>query len=96
MNKGELVEKVVKTTGLVKADVAKTLNAILDTVSKTLKKGDNVTITGFGTFSVTKAKARKGRNPRTGETIKIKARKTPKFKAGKGLKDIVSGKKKKK
>ncbi|HEB75541.1 MAG TPA: HU family DNA-binding protein [Nitrospirae bacterium] len=94
MNKGELIEKVAAATESSKAVAAKTVSAVFDTISKALKKGENVTIVGFGTFSVVKQKARKGRNPVTGEAIKIKARKSPKFKAGKGLKDIVAGKKK--
>ncbi|VAX30654.1 DNA-binding protein HU-beta [hydrothermal vent metagenome] len=94
MNKGELIEKVASVTESSKAVAAKAVSTVFDTISKTLKKGENVTIVGFGTFSVVKQKARKGRNPITGESIKIKARKSPKFKAGKGLKEIVAGKKK--
>ncbi|MEC4685545.1 MAG: HU family DNA-binding protein [Nitrospirota bacterium] len=94
MNKGELIEKVASVTESSKAVAAKAVSAVFDTISKTLKKGENVTIVGFGTFSVVKQKARKGRNPITGESIKIKARKSPKFKAGKGLKEIIAGKKK--
>ncbi|UCG79147.1 MAG: HU family DNA-binding protein [Nitrospirota bacterium] len=92
MNKGELIDKVSTSTGTSKADATRSVNAVLDTISKALKKGDSVTLVGFGTFSVTKTKARNGRNPQTGETIKINARKVPKFKAGQGLKDLVSGK----
>jgi len=91
MNKGELIEKVVKATGLSKADVTKTINATIETITKSLKKGEKVSLVGFGTFSVVKSKARKARNPRTGEIIKIRAKKTPKFKAGKALKDIIAG-----
>ncbi|GMT47333.1 MAG: transcriptional regulator [bacterium] len=94
MNKGELIEKVASVTESSKAVAAKAVKTVFDTISKTLKKGENVTIVGFGTFSVVKQKARKGRNPITGESIKIKARKSPRFKAGKGLKEIVAGKKK--
>ncbi|GBE37301.1 DNA-binding protein HU 1 [bacterium BMS3Bbin07] len=94
MNKGELIEKVASVTESSKVVAAKAVSAVFDTISKTLKKGENVTIVGFGTFSVVKQKARKGRNPITGESIKIKARKSPKFKAGKGLKEIIAGKKK--
>ncbi|GBE03061.1 DNA-binding protein HU 1 [bacterium BMS3Bbin06] len=94
MNKGELIEKVASSAGFSKADSTKAVNAVFDTISLTLKKGKSVTLVGFGTFSVSKTKARKGRNPQTGETIKIKAKKVPKFKAGKGLKDTVAGKKK--
>jgi len=85
---------VASVTESSKAVAAKAVSAVFDTISKTLKKGENVTIVGFGTFSVVKQKARKGRNPITGESIKIKARKSPKFKAGKGLKEIIAGKKK--
>jgi DNA-binding protein HU-beta len=95
MNKGELIEAVAKATNQTKADVTRAVNAVLDTITKTLKKGQSVSITGFGTFTVTKTKARKGRNPQTGETIKIKAKKTPKFRAGSKLKEAVAGKKKK-
>ncbi len=94
MSKGELIESVAKSTGLSKAKAGEAVNAVLDTVTASLKKGKDVTLVGFGTFSVSKRKARKGRNPQTGETIKIKAAKLPKFKAGKGLKDAVGGKKK--
>ncbi len=94
MNKGELIEKVASIMESSKAEATKAVNAVFETISKTLKKGENVTIVGFGSFSVVKQKARKGRNPITGESIKIKAKKTPKFKAGKGLKEIVAGKKK--
>lgn len=89
MNKGELVEALAKATDMTKADADRALNATLDLITKTLKKGDKVTIPGFGTFSVTKRAARTGRNPATGETIKIKAKKTPKFKAGAGLAEAV-------
>jgi DNA-binding protein HU-beta len=89
MNKGELIEAVAKTSGLTKADAGRALDATLEAVTKALKKGDKVTIPGFGTFSVTKRAARTGRNPATGETIKIKAKKTPKFKAGSALTDAV-------
>ncbi len=94
MNKGELIEKVASTTGLSKADTIRSVNAVLDTISNSLKKGGSVTLVGFGTFSVSKSKARNGRNPQTGETIKIKAKKSPKFKAGQGLKELVNGSKK--
>ncbi len=94
MNKSELIEKVSVAMETTKAEAAKAVNAMLNTITATLKKGQKVTIAGFGTFSVVKQKARKGKNPRTGETIKIRARKAPKFKAGKGLKETVGGKKK--
>ncbi len=94
MSKSELIESVAKITELSKAKATEAVNAVFDTISASLKKGKDVTLVGFGSFSVTKRKARKGRNPQTGETIKIKASKTPKFKAGKGLKEAVAGKKK--
>jgi DNA-binding protein HU-beta len=94
MSKGDLIENVAKAAALSKAKAAIAVNAVFDSISASLKKGKDVTLVGFGTFSVTKRKARNGRNPRTGETIKIKATKVPKFKAGKGLKEAVAGKKK--
>lgn len=89
MNKGELIEAIAKGSDLTKADAGRALDATLEAITKTLKKGDKVTIPGFGTFSVSKRAARTGRNPATGETIKIKAKKTAKFKAGTGLNDAV-------
>ncbi len=89
MTKAELIEKVAKDVKISKAAAEKTLNTIIVEVTKTLKKGNKVTLVGFGTFSVSKRKARKGRNPRTGETIKIAAHKAPKFTAGKGFKDAI-------
>ncbi len=89
MTKAELVEKVASDTGLSKADAGRALDAAFDNIKKTLKKGQKVTLVGFGTFSVSKRKARKGRNPQTGEEIKIPASKIPKFTPGKGLKEIV-------
>ena len=73
MTKEELIEKVASTTGLSKADASRVLGTILDSIKAALKKGQKVTLVGFGNFSVSKRKARKGRNPRTGEAIKIKA-----------------------
>ena len=89
MTKAELIEKVAKDAKISKASAEKTLNTIIGEVTRTLKKGNKVTLVGFGTFSVSKRKARKGRNPRTGETIKIAAHKAPKFTAGKGFKDAI-------
>ncbi|MGD1076505.1 MAG: HU family DNA-binding protein [Thermodesulfovibrionales bacterium] len=89
MTKVELVDKIASGGGLTKAGASKALNTMIDTITKVLKKGDKVTLVGFGTFSVGKRKARKGRNPRTGATIKIAAHKRPKFSAGKALKDAV-------
>ncbi|HAV42520.1 TPA: DNA-binding protein [bacterium] len=85
MNKQDLVNHVVKATGLPKRQVGSALSAMIDGITKTLKKGERVTLVGFGTFSVKKRKARKGRNPQTGETIKIGAKKVASFKAGQGL-----------
>jgi len=93
MSKGDLIESVAKSAALSKAKAAVVVNAVLDSISKSLKKGKSVSLVGFGSFSVVKRKARNGRNPQTGKAIKIKATKAPKFKAGKGLKDAVAGKK---
>ena len=89
MNKSELTEAVADQAGLTKADAGRALDAMIGAISKTLKKGDTVSLIGFGTFSVNKRAARTGRNPATGETIKIKASKTPSFKAGKAFKDAI-------
>jgi nucleoid DNA-binding protein len=89
MNKAQLIDEVTKVTCSKKeADLA--VNAMFAAIQKALKKGDTVAIAGFGTFGVAKRKARKGRNPQTGEEIKIAAKKVPVFKAGKGLKDTVA------
>ena len=90
MNKTELIEHVAKDADLSKAAAARALEAILGTVKRTLKKGNSVTLVGFGTFRVTKRAARVGRNPRTGAAIKIRATRVPKFSPGKGLKDAVN------
>ena len=90
MNKSDLVDAIADSAGLSKADAGRALDAVVDTVTKALKKGDTVSLVGFGTFSVRDRAARTGRNPRTGETIKIKASKNPAFKAGKALKDAVN------
>jgi DNA-binding protein HU-beta len=89
MTKTELVEKIATQSGLTKADAGRSLDAAIDAVKAALKKGQKVTLVGFGTFYVTKRKARKGRNPRTGAEIKIAATKVPKFTAGKMLKDAI-------
>jgi len=89
MTKGELVDAIAGAAGITKVDAEKALNAFTEAVTKSLKKGDAVGLVGFGTFSVSKRKARKGRNPQTGKEINIPAAKVPKFKAGKGLKDAV-------
>lgn len=90
VNKQELIDQIAAEADLSKAAAARAVDAFVDTVTKALKKGDSVTVVGFGTFSVGEREARTGRNPRTGETINIKASKTPKFKAGKGLKDALN------
>ena len=89
MTKEELIEKVATGAKLSKADATRALDATINAVKGALKKGQKVTLVGFGTFSVAKRKARQGRNPRTGETIAIKAAKVPKFAAGKALKSAV-------
>lgn len=89
MTKAELIDKIASGAGLSKADASRALDSTLDAVKAALKKGQKVTLVGFGTFSVTKRKARKGRNPKTGEVINIPAAKTPKFSSGKALKDAV-------
>ena len=89
MNKSELIDSIADTAGLSKADAQRALDATIESITKTLKKGDTVSLVGFGTFSVKERAARTGRNPATGETIKIKASKTPAFKAGKGFKDAI-------
>lgn len=96
MNKSELIDQISKDSGITKAQANDVLDAFTGGVMSTLKKGDTVTLVGFGSFSVSQRAARNGRNPQTGETIKIKASKVPKFKAGKELKDKVSGVKAKK
>jgi DNA-binding protein HU-beta len=90
MNKQELIAAVADTSGLTKGDAVKAVEAVFDTISASLKKGDEVRLVGFGTFSLSKRKASTGRNPRTGEPMTIKASTQPKFKAGKGLKDHVN------
>jgi DNA-binding protein HU-beta len=89
MTKAELVARMAKDAEISKAAAGKALNGAIDGITKALKKGDSVTLVGFGTFSVSKRKARKGRNPQTGKEIKISARKVAKFKAGAYLKQAV-------
>jgi len=90
MTKYELIDAAADKTGLSKKDVERVVNAVVETVTKTLSKGEKVTLTGFGVFSVSKRKARKGVNPQNpNQKIKIPAMKVPKFKAGKTLKDAV-------
>jgi DNA-binding protein HU-beta len=85
MNKSDLITKIADDAGITKTQANSALDAFTEAVAKTLKKGDKVTLVGFGTFSVTKRAARNGRNPKTGAAIKIKAKKVAKFKAGKEL-----------
>ncbi|MGO9379027.1 MAG: HU family DNA-binding protein [Dissulfurispiraceae bacterium] len=89
MTKADLIDKIAAAASLTKADAGKALDSTLDAIRLSLKKGQKVTLVGFGTFSVSKRKARKGRNPRTGQEIKIAATKVPKFTAGKTLKDSI-------
>ena len=90
MNKTELVAAMADQAGLSKKDAEKALKAFTDVVAEELKKGEKVQLVGFGTFEVSERAAREGRNPQTGETMEIKASKTPKFKAGKALKDMMN------
>ena len=90
MKKVELVEAVAKETGLTKADSARAVDATFAAITEALKKGDKVPLVGFGTFAVSKRKAREGRNPRPGETVKIAARKAVTFKPGTALKESVN------
>ncbi|MFH0933231.1 MAG: HU family DNA-binding protein [Nitrospirota bacterium] len=89
MTKAELIDKVASGAGLSKVDASKALDTTLNSIKGALKKGQTVTLVGFGTYSVVKRKSRKGRNPRTGDVITIPAAKIPKFKAGKALKAAV-------
>jgi DNA-binding protein HU-beta len=91
MNRNDLVDAVANSTGSTKADAAKSVDSVFDAISGALKSGDGVQLVGFGSFSVADRAARDGRNPRTGEVIKIAASRQPKFKAGKALKDAVNG-----
>jgi DNA-binding protein HU-beta len=90
VNKNDLVAKVAVDAGLSKADATKAVDVVFDSITEALKKGTEVRLVGFGTFVVTKRRESEGRNPRTGETIKIPASKLPKFRAGKALKDAVN------
>ncbi len=90
MNKSEMIDMVAEAADISKAAAGRAVDAVFDSISGSLKKGDSVTLVGFGTFSVSKRAARSGRNPRTGETIQISASNMPKFKAGKALKDAVN------
>jgi len=90
MNKQELIAHIAAEADLTKTDAGKALNAITDSITQSLKKGEPVTLIGFGTFKVTKRAARTGRNPRTGKELKIKASNAPGFSAGKTLKDALN------
>jgi DNA-binding protein HU-beta len=90
VNKTELIEHIAAKSDISKAAATRALASIIEAVKRTLKKGDTVTLVGFGTFSVSKRAARVGRNPRTGAALKIKAAKVPRFKPGKGLKDALN------
>ena len=90
MNKNDLVSSVADDSGLSKADAAKAVDSVFDTISKALSGGSDIRLVGFGTFSVAQRRASEGRNPRTGEKIQIPASKQPKFKAGKALKEAVN------
>jgi DNA-binding protein HU-beta len=89
MNKADLIAKIAEDAGITKTQAGGALDSFVEAITKTLKKGDKVTLVGFGTFSVSKRAARTGRNPQTGETIKIKAKKVARFKAGKELSEKI-------
>lgn len=93
MNKSELIDSIAGSANLSKAEAERALNATTESIKKALKKGETVQLIGFGSFNVVKRSARKGRNPQTGEEIKIKASKAPKFTPGKAFKDAIGGKK---
>lgn len=90
MNKNEFIDRVADLSNMSKADAMRAVDAVFDAITQALKRGDDVRLVGFGTFSAAKRKAREGRNPRTGETIQIPASTQPKFSAGKGLKDALN------
>ena len=91
MNKQELISAIAQNAEISKADAGKALAATIDAITKAMAKGDKVQLVGFGTFEVRARAARTGKNPRTGEAIKIAASKVPAFKAGKALKDTING-----
>jgi DNA-binding protein HU-beta len=91
MNKGELVNAMAEKVGLTRAQAGEALDAAIDTITEALKKGEEVKIVGFGTFVITDRAAGEARNPRTGEKVQVPASKSPKFRAGAGLKDAVNG-----
>lgn len=90
VNKSDLIDAIASAADINKSDAGRALDAVVDSITDTLKRGDQVSLVGFGTFSVKHRAARDGRNPQTGETIKIKASNVPGFKAGKALKDAVN------
>ena len=90
MNKTELIAEIASSAGLTKAEAGRVIDATTSAITASLKKGDSVTLIGFGTFKVTKRAARTGRNPRTGAELKVAARNAPGFTAGKALKDAVN------
>lgn len=90
MNKADLIDNIAATADINKSDAGRALDAVIDSITDALKRGDQVSLVGFGTFQVKPRAAREGRNPQTGETIKIKASNVPGFKAGKALKDAVN------
>lgn len=90
MNKAELIDVVSSSVDVSKAEAARAVDAVFDGITGSLQRGDSVTLVGFGTFSVSERAARMGRNPRTGQSISIAASRTPKFKAGKALRDAVN------
>lgn len=90
MNKADLIDKIAADASITKKAAGAALDSLIDNVTSALKKGQRVTLVGFGTFAVSERKARVGRNPRTGEAITIAARRVPKFSAGKALKDAVA------
>jgi DNA-binding protein HU-beta len=90
MNKGDLINKIAADAGITKAQASAAVNSVFDSIGESLKSGDKVTLIGFGTFSVSSKEARTGRNPQTGATINIPARKSVKFKPGKELSDSVN------
>ncbi|MCB0405784.1 MAG: HU family DNA-binding protein [Bdellovibrionales bacterium] len=90
MNKAQLVDHLAAETGVSKADTERILNAAIETIKKSVRKSEDVTLVGFGTFTRTKRKARKGRNPQTGEEIKISSSVVPKFRPGKPFRDLLN------
>ncbi len=90
MNKQELIDAIAESADLSKASAGRALDATLESIRRALKKGDTISLVGFGTFCTGKREARTGRNPRTGDAIDIKAAKVPKFRAGKALKDAIN------